>query len=188
MSTMTAESRNETPGKETEPAKEMDVREEVQELKHAMELKARRHRRDRSRQPWVPSSRRPSVSAWAQRPPARGGRRGEGGCSAAIRGTNPADRLIRRESRLSRSRIGSRTGTARIAGWPTDTTSGSSTAIPGGAAPNATSLLARLLEESRARLGGDRDLSRERTGSSTCTSTGRSVFTKSMLGRYPEPD
>ena len=75
MSTMTAESRNETPGKETEPAKEMDVREEVQELKHAMELKARRHRRDRSRQPWVPSSRRPSVSAWAQRPPARGGRR-----------------------------------------------------------------------------------------------------------------
>jgi hypothetical protein len=32
MSTMTAESRNKTPGKETEPAKEMDVREEIQEL------------------------------------------------------------------------------------------------------------------------------------------------------------
>ena len=40
MSTMTAESRNKTPGKETEPAKEMDVREEIQELKHSMQLQA----------------------------------------------------------------------------------------------------------------------------------------------------
>jgi hypothetical protein len=39
MSTMTAESRDKAPGN-TEPAKEMDVREEIQELKHAMELQA----------------------------------------------------------------------------------------------------------------------------------------------------
>jgi uncharacterized protein YpuA (DUF1002 family) len=40
MSSMTAESRNKTPGKETESGREMDVREEIQELKHAMELQA----------------------------------------------------------------------------------------------------------------------------------------------------
>jgi hypothetical protein len=39
MSTMTAESSNKTPTKDTQ-AKDTDVREEIQELRHAMELQA----------------------------------------------------------------------------------------------------------------------------------------------------
>ena len=39
MSTMTAESSNKTPTKETQ-AKDADVREEIQEVRHAMELQA----------------------------------------------------------------------------------------------------------------------------------------------------
>jgi len=70
--------------------------------------------------------------------------------------------------------------------WASATTSGSSTASPEGARPNAVGLAARILEEWED-LVGIVELVPGANGIFDVHVNGDLVFTKSMLGRYPQP-